>query len=143
MKINRLSVIVLILTSMGCHGKPGRYDRTFNLDIADNTTHNKLYVEIYSAGIWNNLTKNYLTDSLNFRIYTGTFDDESEYLYYKLTGDSIAIEKRGRANEVFKVDTVFVNGKTELVPNLKYSPVVTSKVFYSLEALRKSHKFER
>ncbi|WP_295650449.1 hypothetical protein [uncultured Mucilaginibacter sp.] len=34
-----------------------------------------------------------MTDSTSFRIYTGTFDDENGYIYYKCRGDSIIVEK--------------------------------------------------
>ena len=54
---------------------------------------NDLFIEKFSAGIIGNLTADYLTDSTNFRLYIGTFDDESERLYYKISGDSILVQK--------------------------------------------------
>jgi len=97
---------------------------------------------VYNVGVLNNLTANYLTDSLNFRIYTGTFDDENGYIYYQCAGNSISIEKREQTNQVFRVDNSIVNGKLVTTPDLKYDLKTTNKITYSLKDLKKQHKFE-
>jgi hypothetical protein len=53
------------------------------------------YIEEYSYGIMNNLSAAYFTDSINFRIYMGHFDDESELLYPIINKDSLIIVKKG------------------------------------------------
>ena len=54
----------------------------------------KLYVERFNinpAGI----DEDYLTDSLNFRIYVGKWDNEHENFNYTCSGDSVLIKKLG------------------------------------------------
>ena len=54
---------------------------------------NGIFIEKFSTGIIGNLTAEYLTDSTNFRIYVGVFDDESEHFYFKVVEDSIFYTK--------------------------------------------------
>ncbi|RZK29547.1 MAG: hypothetical protein EOO61_20545 [Hymenobacter sp.] len=81
-----------------------------------------LYVEFYSAGLTGSLTSLYLTDSANFRLYAGTYDDENELLHIRRDRDSIIIVKR-------VTDTL--NDRTR--PN---------RNTYSLKALEAEHLFE-
>lgn len=53
---------------------------------------NGLFIETYNVGILGNLTSEYITDSSNFRIYSGTFDDENGIIWYNLEGDTLTIE---------------------------------------------------
>ena len=76
---------IAISLSFNC-GRRSKYKHTTQLQKG-------FFVEIFSAGIIGNLKADYLTDSINFRIYIGTFDDESERLYYKIVGDSIFVQK--------------------------------------------------
>jgi len=101
-----------------------------------------LYIERYSAGLIGNLTAEYLTDSTNFRIYVGTFDEETSWFYYKRMGDIVSIEKIEHAHETFKIDTTIVNGKIVTVPKLTYKLKTVSKKIYSLEALKEQHHFD-
>jgi len=81
---------------------------------------NKLYIETFSAGLAGNLTAQYLTDSVNFRIYIGTFDDETEWFYYRFNGDSVYVEKIQNIDETALVKTI-------------------DKKVYNLTDLKKSH----
>jgi len=82
-------IILAILVVVGCinKGSKGHYRYTVNRE-------QNLFIEVYSAGLTGNLTSEYLTDSTNFRVYIGTFDDEGGYYSYKINGDTIYIEKR-------------------------------------------------
>jgi hypothetical protein len=82
--------IIILCVLVGCTNNRNRknYLSTFKRT-------NNLYIENYRAGLIGNLTSEYLTDSTNFRIYIGTFDDEDGYFYYKINGDNLCIEKRG------------------------------------------------
>jgi hypothetical protein len=92
------------------------YKRT--LKVCDN----KLYIEVFSvnpAGV----DVDYLTDSLNFRLYVGKWDNEHENFHYTCKGDSIIIEKMAR------MDTT------------SFMKVIETKV-YSLKDLKTKGKFE-
>ena len=56
-----------------------------------------LFVETYTtfgggAGGGDRVSQ-YFTDSLNFRIYTGTFIEGHNYIYYECVGDSIKVHR--------------------------------------------------
>ena len=58
-----------------------------------------LYVEIYNinpAGV----DADYLTDSINFRICVGQFDNEHENITYNCNGDTVVIHKFERTYSV-------------------------------------------
>jgi len=56
-----------------------------------------LYVETYlvygSGAFGTDIVSEYLTDSATFRKYIGTFDEGPEYYYYKISKDTVYIEK--------------------------------------------------
>jgi hypothetical protein len=141
MKIETFGFCCLII-STGCNYIGNSYRETFKLNSASIKCNCNLYVEVYSAGILHKLTDDFLTDSLNFRIYAGTFNDEVGYLHYKCSGDSLLIEKVERANEVFKLDSTIVDKKLVITPNLNYDLKIVSSKVYSLRELKNSHIFE-
>lgn len=65
-----------------------------------------LFVECYSTGIIGNLSADYLTDSVSFRKYIGTFDDEQGYFYYQCRGDSILVEKKEQDDDTGEIHIV-------------------------------------
>jgi hypothetical protein len=83
-----------------------------------------LYIEVYRTGIIGNQTSEYLTDSVNFRVYLGTVDKKTGDIDCKLNGDHVIIEKRER------------DGKRPTDP----LSVVERKA-YSLNYLKKHHNF--
>ena len=86
-----------------------------------------LYIEDYRAGLIGNLTAQYLTDSVNFRVYLGTFDDENGYIYCKIDGDNIYVEQREHGK-----------GSSPQWDTLK----VISRKTLNIKDLKKQHKFE-
>ena len=82
MKKNIFFAIVLCLLVVGCLET---YDRT--IKICDE----KLYVEKFTTSV--GLDAEYLTDSVNFRLYVGKRDDEHENFVYECKIDSVFIEK--------------------------------------------------
>lgn len=58
---------------------------------------NGLFVESFtvfgSGASGSDMITDYLTDSMSFRIYAGTYDQGPEYYYYQINGDSILIQK--------------------------------------------------
>ena len=91
------------------------------------------YVErfnVFSSGgaYGGTISSNYLTDSLNFRIFIGTFDEDDEKFMYSYHGDSIIIEKW--------------NFERLSLYNASFSKKLVSRKAYSLSQLKQSKKFE-
>jgi hypothetical protein len=86
-----LASIMLLISYIKIRNKDN-YRYTFN------TEHN-LYIEVYSTGLTGNLKSEYLTDSTNFRVYLGTFDDERGYIHCTVKGDRVLVEKREHGKE--------------------------------------------
>ena len=83
-KIGKSIIAAFFLSFIGCH--PKRYKYTAG--ICDT----KLYAEgfeINSAGV----DAEYLTDSLNFRLYIGSIDSEHERYIYRCVVDSIYVTR--------------------------------------------------
>jgi hypothetical protein len=73
--IRRMALFpVIIVVTVVLYGCSRRHRDTYEIRPG-------LFVETFSAGLAENLTAQYLTDSANFRIYIGTFDDETEWFY--------------------------------------------------------------
>jgi len=86
-----------------------------------------LYIQIYRTGLLEINTTAYLTDSANFSINLGTYDDETAYIDCKVKGDTVlAEEKKYLYNSNMLADTM---------------QTAETKV-YSLIALKKLHNFE-
>ena len=82
-----------------------------------------LTIQWYRVGLLNNLTSSYLTDSATFRLYLGTYDEESEVLAVLVNGDHVTVQKS-------------TNGRQPTEPQPVYETV------YSLAKLRQEHAFE-
>jgi hypothetical protein len=113
--------LLLITMLFSCNSKSKHtYKYTFKRE-------ENLYIEVYKAGLIGNLTSQYLTDSLNFRLYLGTFDDEAASIYCKIDGDNIHVEQREpRKGASPQWDTLKVFFKNN----------------YSLRKLKEEHKFD-
>jgi hypothetical protein len=98
--IDRWTQLLLIaISTISLYGCNRRHVDTYEIQ-------NRLYIETFSAGLAGNLTAEYLTDSVKFRIYIGTFDDETEWFYYRFKGDSIYVEKLQNIDETGLVKTI-------------------------------------
>ena len=101
--------------------KYSKKDYYFSQDICNN-----LYVErfrVVNGGVYgSNEVSTYLTDSANFRIYTGTYFEDEENMSYECNGDSILVCKISVEHSV----------KFEAVSNKTYS----------IDLLKRNHKFE-
>ncbi|MFD0766124.1 hypothetical protein ACFQZI_14770 [Mucilaginibacter lutimaris] len=115
-------LFIIIGTLFSCINSKSKRNYKYTLKRVNN-----LYIEVYKAGLIGNLTSQYLTDSTNFRVHLGTFDDENGYIYCKIDGDNIYIEKREHGQ-----------GSSPQFDTLK----VVSKTRYSLKDLKKKHLFE-
>lgn len=76
-----------------CHDDRSKKNYNFTTAICDN----RLFVEEYTVSgggaLGSDIVSNYLTDSTNFRIYIGTYDNGEEHYYYECRKDSIYIER--------------------------------------------------
>jgi len=82
---------------------------------------NTLYFEVFNvnpAGV----DAGYLTDSINFRLYIGKWDNEHEYFHLMCDGDSLTIDKEPIVDSGFP------------------KPIEPQK--YSLKELKTTKKFE-
>lgn len=94
MKRNALGLFKIVNLTMICClfiGCIKKYERTIRL------CDSRLYLEVFNvnpAGV----DSEYLTDSTNFRIYIGRFDNEHEFFKYQCRQDSVYILKIGTGN---------------------------------------------
>jgi hypothetical protein len=78
---------------------------------------------VFGGGAWGgDMVSQYLTDSTNFRIYIGTYDNAHEAYSYECQGDTITVYRT-------EADST---GKRR----------ITTTIFHSIADLRKSKKFE-
>jgi hypothetical protein len=85
-----------------------------------------LFVEVFtifgSGAFGGDRLSEYLTDSISFRKYVGTFDDNAEAISYKMVIDSIYIEKYS-------------------LPG-RNTNLVSEKQTYNINSLKKENRFE-
>lgn len=86
--------------------------------------------EVWGGGAYDgDMISDYLTDSINFRLYIGTFDNAHENYTYVCKGDSVYIEK--------------VSIEEEGIPyNTRVITKVIERKSVDLKVLQKQHKFE-
>ena len=114
MKYNSMCIVLLLTTLfVGCIKQ---YKHT--VKVCDG----KFYVEVYNINLAG-VDADYLTDTLNFRLYVGKWDNEHENFTYSCTNDSILIEKIGIVDSTGKFQ-------------------VLEKRVYSLKELKKNKVFE-
>jgi hypothetical protein len=114
-------ILVLALTSCKNGKSPNRLKYTIAKD-------SNLYIQIYRTGLFETNTTAYLTDSANFSLELGTYDDQTGYIDCKVKGDTVLSEEKKYIfdNNVLQADTM----------------KVTCTKVYSLKALKKLHNFE-
>jgi hypothetical protein len=117
-KVLACTLVGSLLLNCGCTYRKGEFRHAFPLQ-------KKLYVENYSAGLIGNMTSQYLTDSVNFRVYLGTFDDEVAWIYLRCHSDSVIAKQR--FTQQYLLDNPALVPKTSV---------------YSLLALKASKEFD-
>jgi hypothetical protein len=122
MKKNNILLMSLLFVITSCSKCKNAYDMTADLKSVEPSCECNLYVEYYHTVFG---LSTYLTDSLNFRKFTGTFDDEQGNIAFGCKGDSIIVEKSKR-------DPGYVMG----------SFVLEKRVIYSLKELKKNHSYD-
>ena len=127
MKIQLFSCALFLLIS-SCAEK--KYKRTKKIP------DRKLYVEVFTANSLG-LNQEYLTDSLTFRMYVGTVDEEHDFYTYESRGDSLYIKKILTGNKNCR----WVTTKDSLQTVLCDTEVVVRKPI-TIAQLKTNNKFE-
>jgi hypothetical protein len=114
-------ILALALTSCKNGKSPNRLKYTIAKD-------SNLYIQIYRTGLFETSTTAYLTDSANFSLELGTYDDQTGYIDCKVKGDTVLSEEKKYIfdNNVMQADTM----------------KVTCTKVYSLKGLKKMYNFE-
>jgi len=85
-------LIFLLLTTTGCINVKSKKDYKDTTEVCD-----KLYVESYtlfnSGAYGGDLLSDYLTDSSNFRLFIGKYDDKKEIYNYECDAKRIIVKK--------------------------------------------------
>jgi hypothetical protein len=117
----RLLFSILLLCFGGCRSDRSKAEHDTTVAVCNK----KLFVEMFtifgSGAFGGDRVSEYLTDSINFRIYIGTFDNAHEAYSFECFGDSIKVSKR--------VDDSNENRKVESVRFYSYSQLKASKQF--------------
>jgi hypothetical protein len=120
--IRTFIIIISIISFVGCSS-----ERNKNRHFSTTEICNKIYVEryiIFSSGAYGgDVHAKYLTDSINFRVYIGTEDTETENLFTLCKGDSLIVEK------------------SFMSKGINSSKIISSKL-YSKKVLVKEGKFD-
>ncbi len=119
---NILIFMLCLVLVLSCVNSTSKKDYKFTVKVCEN-----IYVESFtvfgSGAFGGDIVSNYLTDSTNFRILIGKYDNNKESYSYKCMDDSVVVERFSIAN----VDS---------------KKMVTERKVFSLELLRNEHKFE-
>jgi len=123
--VKTIFYIILILVLSGCRNGQEKHLRTFDLCKENKLQCSKLYIEVYSdlgvGLLGSDLTYDYLTDSSNFKLFIGKYDDTSEILFTHIKGDSIIV----------------IKSTTEGQSSEWQSPKILEERIYSLKVLKK------
>jgi hypothetical protein len=128
--MKKYSLTLIVIAIMGCvnYMNKQHHITTVNLrNYKPNGCKLNLYREdycVYGMGaLGSDLNSVYLTDSANFRVYIGTYDNEDEHIIPKCKGDSILVKK---------------TANTSSMPDWNFEKVLETKT-YSFKKLKQDH----
>jgi hypothetical protein len=122
-------VVFFPLLQFGCRSDKSKANHSSTIEVCDKTLFVEKYTIAGGGAHGGDRISDYLTDSINFRMYIGTFDNAHENFTYECKGDSVYIEK--------------VRMEEEGIPyNTKTIVKVIEKKIVDLKMLRKQKKFE-
>jgi hypothetical protein len=117
MKANIFYLIAIILTMfLSCNNNRSKKNLDFTTKVCDE----KLFVEVYkifeSGALGGDRVSSYLTDSINFRKYLGTYDDAKESIATECNGDSVNVYRQimDPGTNRFKIVNAIVFSLSEL-----------------------------
>jgi len=126
-------LLISLIVFAGCRNNKSKADHVLTANLCKyepNKCPCNLYVEVYRVfgmgAFGSDMNSEYLTDSVNFRIYIGTYDDSDENIIAKCKGDSVYTAK---------------TKKTSSIPEWDIPKILETKT-YSLRDLKMQQKFE-
>ncbi len=102
------SVMFLLVLFVSCKQK---LDHRMTLKICEPSLYIESFVVFGGGALGGDIKKDYLTDSINFRVYTGKFNDSVETLQYICENDSIKIYRFQYAGSIV-LDSTFYSIKS-------------------------------
>ena len=93
-------LLIALIGLAGCINNRSKKHHKFTVNLCQyepNKCACNLYVEVYTVyqmgALGSDVDSEYLTDTVNFRVYVGTYDEEDEMITTKCKGDSVYITK--------------------------------------------------
>jgi hypothetical protein len=90
--MNRKLLVIISVIFFACNDNYSKKSHKWTTELSSG-----LYIErftVYGSGAFGtDKVSVYLTDSLFFNLYIGTFDEGNEYYQYSVSGDSIMVKK--------------------------------------------------
>lgn len=120
--MRNILLFILLYLVFGCDSSSNKKDYKFTAKVCEHL-HVELFTTFGSGAFGGDMVSNYLTDSTNFRILIGKYDNNKEAYSYECREDSVIVERFNIVREDSK-------------------KIVTEVKVFSLEMLRKEHKFE-
>lgn len=105
-----------MLFQFGCK-ENGKGEYMFTIQVCRNHLYAEVYRTFGSGAYGGDMLDEYLTDSANFRVFVGSYDDYDSGFSYDCSGDSLTVNSIYRSD----TDTVFRIKKTKFykLSNLK------------------------
>ncbi|MEP6610227.1 MAG: hypothetical protein ABJA76_00020 [Mucilaginibacter sp.] len=106
----------------------------------------KLYLETYTifgGGAWGgDVDSSYLTDSVSFRKYLGTFDEEDGMIITRCNGDKITVERLERTELPATPGTSRLKVSADTVGHISNGFKIKARTIYSLKILKNDQEFD-
>ncbi|MES2061381.1 MAG: hypothetical protein V4456_05640 [Bacteroidota bacterium] len=133
--------VIAAVIAIQCFGCKKEYKSTVAVNKYNNSNECpvKLYREYYctfSGYLTTDLNSVYLTDSTNFRMNLGQYDDD-EWIATKCNCDSLYVKKMLRVAPYYKIDTATTVKDTLPQPAIVYPPKILESKVYSIKALKR------
>jgi hypothetical protein len=128
LSMNYIIILFSVILS-GCENDRDKSKLSYKKEICGNAVFVEQYIVSSGGAYGGDRVSDYVTDSVNFRFYIGTFDNAHENITYECKGDSVYIER--------------ISMQEEGAPyNTKVVTKVLGRKAIDLKLLRKQNKFE-
>ena len=98
---------------------------------------------VFGGGAWGgNVDSRYLTDSISFRKYLGTFDEKDGMIITRCNGDKITVERLERTELPAPADTSRLKITADTVGHISNGFKIKASAIYSLKHLKTDREFE-
>lgn len=110
------SVMFLLVLFVSCKQK---LDHRMTLKICETSLYVESFVVFGGGAFGGDIRRHYFTDSVNFRICTGEFNDSEEALKYKCENGNIKVVRIQFAGSIRKDSTTYSIEKLKETKNIK------------------------